>query len=140
MKKQNANGGYSSREDYLLYHRNYYEKNKERILKRKKSDPWGDRIKNAKERSCRYNVPFDIDREYLNSIMTEFCPALEIKLSYIDNTTIKDNSATIDRIVPELGYVKGNIQILSHKANRMKTNATRDELVAFAQWIMRSDS
>ena len=38
-------------------------------------------------------------------------------------------AASIDRIAPDKGYVRGNIVIVSGRANRIKTNATIDELV-----------
>jgi hypothetical protein len=39
-----------------------------------------------------------------------------------------DNSPSLDRIIPELGYVKGNIMVISHKANTIKSNANIEEL------------
>jgi len=47
----------------------------------------------------------------------------------------KNDSPTLDRIDPNKGYVKGNIQVLSHLANMMKSNATAEELHLFADWI-----
>jgi UDP-N-acetylenolpyruvoylglucosamine reductase len=47
----------------------------------------------------------------------------------------KDNSPSIDKIVPEKGYIDGNVQVISLKANVMKNNATPDDLRRFAAWI-----
>ena len=44
-------------------------------------------------------------------------------------------SATLDKIVPELGYIQGNIQLASKLANEMKSNATTAELQLFAKYI-----
>jgi hypothetical protein len=136
MSKKRVNGGYASHEEYINYHRQYYKKNKERIALRKKNDPWNDKLKSAKKRADEAGVHFNIDRDYLNSIRVTHCPALGIELKYTENSRIYDDSATLDRIIPKLGYVKGNVQILSYKANRMKSNATSDELVAFANWVL----
>lgn len=44
------------------------------------------------------------------------------------NVGIQNDSPTIDKIIPNLGYVKGNVWVISAKANRMKSNATVEEL------------
>jgi hypothetical protein len=41
----------------------------------------------------------------------------------------------LDKIIPELGYVKGNVRIISTLANTMKSNATKDQLLTFAKNI-----
>lgn len=35
---------------------------------------------------------------------------------------------SLDKIIPKLGYVKGNVWVVSNKANRIKSNATIEEL------------
>ena len=45
------------------------------------------------------------------------------------------DSPSVDRIDPLRGYVPGNVQVVSYKANAMKSNATPDELVRFAEWV-----
>jgi hypothetical protein len=37
---------------------------------------------------------------------------------------------SIDKIVPALGYVKGNVIIVSNRANIIKNNATPEEILA----------
>jgi len=136
MTKTRKWNGYATEEAYRKYQKDYYEKNKERILARKKADPWADKLNNAKTRAEKSGIPFDIDREFLNSIRVSHCPILGLELKYTENKKISDDSATLDRINPCLGYVPGNVQILSHKGNRMKSNATPEELRQFAQWIL----
>jgi len=79
----------------------------------------------AKQRARLKNLPFNITPEDI--IVPEFCPILGIPLVSGDKN-ICDNSPTLDRIKPELGYIKGNIQILSARANMLKSNATIEEL------------
>ena len=45
------------------------------------------------------------------------------------------DSPSVDRIDPSKGYIPGNVQVVSYKANAMKSNATPDELVRFAEWV-----
>lgn len=46
-----------------------------------------------------------------------------------------DTQPTIDRIIPALGYVPGNIVVISHRANRMKSDGTAEEHERIAAWL-----
>jgi hypothetical protein len=93
-------------------------------------------VKAAKARSIKKAVPFDLDRPYLLSIATDECPILKTALVYgSEGRGSKPNSATVDRIIPSLGYVRGNIQVISARANSIKQNATAAELLAVAKWV-----
>lgn len=65
----------------------------------------------------------------------EFCPILGIKLVVSPKRGAGSDSASIDRINPDLGYVPGNIQVISMRANRMKSDASVDDLRKFAAWV-----
>lgn len=47
----------------------------------------------------------------------------------------KENSPSIDRLDNTKGYVKGNINIISWRANRIKSDATLDELEKIYRWV-----
>lgn len=76
-------------------------------------------------RCKKSNIPFNLTIEDI--FIPEYCPVLNIELKVGDGKT-HDNSPSLDRIVPELGYVKGNVMVVSHKANRIKNNAKTYEL------------
>ena len=78
----------------------------------------------AKRRARDAGLPFDIDWRDIH--IPDTCPLLEIPI--VSGSTTTDNSPSIDRIIPSKGYVKGNIMVISHKANRIKSNATIDEI------------
>lgn len=84
-------------------------------------------VKAAKQRSKKYGIPFNIT--YEDIYIPEFCPVLGIKIIKNNGKGHTSNSASIDRIIPELGYVKGNVIVVSFKANSIKTNATPDEIL-----------
>ena len=68
------------------------------------------------------------------------CPVFGFELVYGDDGEHgRNNSPSIDRIDPKKGYVKGNIQIISKLANSMKQNATPEQMMQFAQWVINND-
>lgn len=72
---------------------------------------------------------------YLSEIDPKYCPVFGFLM--IDGNRGFDRYApSVDRIDPRRGYVRDNIQIISMKANTMKDNATPEELVRFANWIL----
>lgn len=88
----------------------------------------------AKSRAKKENIPFDIEMNDL--IIPDYCPLLGIKLEYIPGKTNNPNTPSLDKIDPTKGYVKGNVRVISYKANTMKNNATREELERFAKNIL----
>jgi len=78
-------------------------------------------------------LPFDLDESDL--IIPEFCPVLGIPIFFEDGNGPKSHSPSIDRLIPSKGYVKGNIHVISRKANRIKNDATLDELEKVYKWL-----
>jgi hypothetical protein len=79
----------------------------------------------AKARAKKRNTSFTITKEDI--IIPEFCPVLGIPLFKIGKK-VGPNSPSLDCIIPELGYVPGNIVVMSFKANTMKSNASFEEI------------
>lgn len=106
--------------------------------KQKLNDPrraWSRTAKNgARSRARKAGVPYDLSTEYVLSITVDRCPVMGCELAYGNSGTVRWNSPNLDRIIPELGYVKGNVQVISHKANTIKSDATPEELMKVAQW------
>lgn len=87
-------------------------------------------IRNTKFSSGRRGLDFNLDLEDIK--LVEYCPLLNIKLKYRNETGFNDNDrATLDRIDNSKGYVKGNVWILSRLANTMKNESSLDQLKLF---------
>ena len=86
----------------------------------------------AKSRARRKGLPFEITVEDI--VIPDTCPVLGIPLVRAEKL-MTDNSPSLDRLNPDLGYVRGNIAIISNRANRIKSNASIRELLAIAHWM-----
>lgn len=135
------------------YKREYYILNRDRILERERlrrlnsserinllrrnvhrRNPQKELYRAAKARSKRKEIEFSIELDDI--IIPEFCPILLIPLKVGDGK-IQDSSPSLDRIDNSLGYIKGNIQVISNLANRMKNSASDELLINFAKWIIK---
>lgn len=47
---------------------------------------------------------------------------------------MRPNAASLDRIDNSKGYVRGNVMVISLRANAIKNNATAEELTAVAAY------
>lgn len=68
----------------------------------------------------------------------EVCPVLGIPLRVADGIA-DDSSPELDRIDNEKGYVRGNVIVISRRANRIKNDSTLEELkrvVAFYEGLL----
>lgn len=117
----------------------WWELNREQFCsdKRKKRDldPRVDLLYAAKHRAKQKGLEFDLEPE--DTPIPERCPVLGIEISR-RNTKQRRSSPSIDRIDSTKGYTKDNVQVISWLANTMKTNATKEELLAFANWVRRT--
>ena len=93
--------------------------------------------KTAKERAVKKDIPFDLEVQDLYDILPEdgCCPIFGQPFKCGGGAGSKW-AMSLDKIVPELGYVKGNVRWISMLANRMYSNATDEELLTFAYHVI----
>jgi hypothetical protein len=87
-------------------------------------------LRGAKKRSYKKNLPQpDFDWKFLKEIYPKDnkCPILDLELKPSDSI-ISPNSPTLDRIDPSRPYTKDNVVIICNRANRLKSNASFEEL------------
>jgi hypothetical protein len=83
----------------------------------------------AKTRANNKKISFTITKE--DVIIPDKCPVFGITLDSRDRL----HAPTLDRIINNLGYVKGNIKIISAKANRLKNNGTIEEFEKILKYM-----
>lgn len=70
-------------------------------------------------------------------VIPEFCPVLGIPLE-MGTRKAKDNSPSLDRVDSSKGYVKGNVRVISWRANRLKSDATIGEVAAILAYMRKN--
>ena len=128
-----SKAGYQSRckPCHLQYTAEWKKRN---MLERPFSEIHSRKKNGAKSRSIQY----DLSPEYLENVWNQQggkCAVLGIDLDLKGNTA-HDHKATIDRIVPSLGYTHGNIKWVSWLANRVKNDCTDPEVfIKVAEYV-----
>jgi len=78
----------------------------------------------AKIRAKKRGIAFDL--ELSDIIVPQFCPVLGCEL--VVSETQAYCSPTLDRFDNGKGYVKGNVRVISWRANSLKSDATTEEI------------
>lgn len=90
----------------------------------------------SKHRAKVKSLPYELSIEYMERFRNlTHCPVLGIQLEW-ENKISTMASPSLDRIIPEWGYVPGNIQVLSYLANSMKRDANLETIRRFANWAL----
>lgn len=103
-------------------------------LQWRKGNPEKALLAGVKSRCKQFGIYYDIDVSDIQ--IPEKCPYLGVTLEMSHGKGKLPNSPSLDRIDPTKGYIKGNVQVISDLANRMKQNATVEQLVIFAHSIL----
>lgn len=118
------------------HHRKNTERDIERITAWKHANPnrvaRSRLLKNAKVRATALGLPFNLTLEDIT--LPEVCPVLGLPIVF-GRGQVQPGSPTVDRVVPEKGYVKGNVCVISHRANQIKSNGTIEEHEAVLRYM-----
>lgn len=121
------------------YHRRWAARNRDRLARYgreyRRRDYVRTMLRYAKSRAKALGLAFDLTRDDI--ALPTHCPVLGIELDYApkDSRKNRDNAPSLDRIDPRKGYVSGNVQVISLRANRIKNDATVDELRRVADYM-----
>ena len=139
---------YEKRQEYYQTHRNQEIARAKRCLNKDRNhtnavkraglrkNPVSYILWRIRAKCKKQNIPFDLTHEDI--IVPAICPVLGIPL-IIDDGNAKWSSPSVDRIIPSLGYVRGNIQIISHRANTIKNDASSAELEQVLKYVKRTE-
>lgn len=120
-------------EQLVEYRKAYYQANRKKVDERAKrywdNNPARYLVHVASKRAKKYNIEFSITTD--DVFIPDVCPILKVPF---EKRTM--HAMSLDRKDPTKGYVPGNVQVISRKANSMKSNATPEELRQFAQWVI----
>ena len=97
-----------------------------------KIDPRKEILRCARYRAKRDGYTFSLSIDDIK--VPEYCPVLGIPL-YTSNGYANDNSPTLDKIAGVLGYQSNNVRVISWRANRLKSDATVEELLKIVDYM-----
>jgi hypothetical protein len=130
----------SKKEETAKYGKSYRSNNKEKIKKKNRrlydktieEKPFVRCFYSAKQRSKSREMEFSITLDYLESIYPadNICPCFGVSMEH--NT---EYAPSIDRIDANNGYVVGNVQFISKRANMLKSNASISEIQRIIDYI-----
>lgn len=105
---------------------------------------WGHRVdtdlyrsQREKFRTKRANavrIGYSWDLDYGDLEWPTHCPILGMELDWFAEVR-QENSPSFDQIIAGKGYVKGNVQIISWRANRIKNDGTAEEHRKVAEFL-----
>ena len=90
-------------------------------------------LSNAKKRAEKLKLDFNLTLEDI--IIPNKCPVFKTPFIFGKDNKYQNN-CSLDRIDNTKGYVKGNVQVISMKANTMKNSATKEELINFCKYFL----
>jgi hypothetical protein len=90
----------------------------------------------ARKRAKQQNVSFELTEDYLWTKFSHIthCPVFDIEFDWRVVGQPQANSPSLDKIVPDIGYVPENVVIISQRANMMKRDASLAELRLFCNY------
>ena len=105
----------------------------------RRRNPEKEMLSRSKSNARIAGVDFNITVE--DCTIPEFCPVLGIPMvssSPRVNGNINPNSPSLDRLIPSKGYTKGNVRVISWRANSLKGNGTLQELESICKYMRES--
>jgi hypothetical protein len=124
------------REEAKLYARKYRAENRDKFLasckRAKDENPVKYLLSGARSRARIKGLEFSITENDIH--IPTHCPVFGFHIKKSSERRSFD-SPSIDRIDSEIGYVPGNVAVISYRANMIKSIGTAEDHEAVAKWI-----
>lgn len=90
-------------------------------------------LHNAKARARKKGFDFDLT---INDFeIPSHCPVLNLPLEQTWGEGTKDNKPSLDRIDSSKGYTKDNVQVISWRANNLKSDGSLEEFIKLVEFM-----
>ena len=89
-------------------------------------------VSRVRYRAKKRGIAFDLDATDIR--IPNYCPVLGIPIQPGEEGG-RANSPSLDRLDPNKGYLPRNVQVISHRANTLKSNASSEELAQVAEHL-----
>ena len=90
--------------------------------------------RNLRESAKKRGIPFDLTPNDIDDIGIPLtCPIFGFPI-YFHRGKVQDDSISFERIDSTKGYCRDNLVIISYRANKLKSDATFDELEKIVEY------
>ncbi len=100
--------------------------------------PWLTLFRSAKTRAKALGIPFSITKEMLRELWTGQCELTGVEFKIGNGrggSTIY--SPNLDKIIPSLGYVPGNVRFILKAVNFFKQDGTDEQMYEIAEALLK---
>ena len=155
IAKRNKDWRLKNRPELLEKKKQYYEKNKEKIAEHdreyRKKNPYQIQStslsSSARKRAKQKNIPIDLDfistpnmLDWLKRQPNCVCCDRVFGIGYKGKFRFQNNSPSLDRLIPSLGYISGNVFLICFRCNALKNDATLKELETVLGWMKKTEN
>lgn len=98
------------------------------------------RLLGAKDRAAKQNIPFDLELQYIIDlwhIQKGVCALSNLPMTFELKQGRTPTNVSIDKIDRELGYIKGNVQLVCMACNQIKSDMNEHEMYNFCKNIVK---
>lgn len=138
LRKKAAIRRAANRDKFVQTSRRFRENHPNAARDYYRRDPVKRLLECAKKRAAARGMDYNLTRADVT--IPPLCPVLNIPLVIGGGRGMRDSSPTLDRRDNALGYVRGNVFVISYRANRLKSDAQVWEVRAVLKYCLGETS